>query len=88
LEKNKKFWRDENASMQEMFSNDPARASKFNLKWNDFLIDYSKYNMSGNSSYWASKRNGAKAAIQDYFNGGIINQTEDRAVLHTAPQTQ
>jgi glucose-6-phosphate isomerase len=30
----------------------------------------------------ASKRNGAKA-IQDYFNGGIINQTEDRAVLHT-----
>jgi glucose-6-phosphate isomerase len=28
--------------MQEMFSNDPARASKFNLKWNDFLIDYSK----------------------------------------------
>jgi glucose-6-phosphate isomerase len=30
---------------------------------------------------------GLKAAIQDY-NGGIINQTEDRAVLHTAPQTQ
>jgi glucose-6-phosphate isomerase len=27
---------------------------------------------------------GLKAAIQDYFNGGIINQTEDRAVLHTA----
>jgi glucose-6-phosphate isomerase len=25
---------------------------------------------------------GLKAAIQDYFNGGIINQTEDRAVLH------
>jgi glucose-6-phosphate isomerase len=42
--------------------------------------------MSGNYLYLtgASKRNGAKAAIQDYFNGGIINQTEDRAVLHTA----
>jgi hypothetical protein len=34
LENYKNIWRDENASMQEMFSNDPA--SKFNLKWNDF----------------------------------------------------
>jgi glucose-6-phosphate isomerase len=27
---------------------------------------------------------GPKGAIQDYFQGSIINQTENRAVLHTA----
>jgi glucose-6-phosphate isomerase len=27
---------------------------------------------------------GLKGAIQDYFQGSIINQTENRAVLHTA----
>jgi glucose-6-phosphate isomerase len=32
----------ENASMQEMFAQDEVRADKFNLRWNDFLIDYSK----------------------------------------------
>jgi glucose-6-phosphate isomerase len=42
--------------------------------------------MSGNYLYLTELANemGLKAAIQDYFNGGIINQTEDRAVLHTA----
>ena len=30
------------ASMQEMFANDTQRAEKFHLKWNDFLVDYSK----------------------------------------------
>jgi glucose-6-phosphate isomerase len=27
---------------------------------------------------------GLKSAIADYFDGAIINQTENRAVLHTA----
>ena len=29
-------------TIQELFQQDSARAEKFNLKWNDFLIDYSK----------------------------------------------
>jgi glucose-6-phosphate isomerase len=33
----------QNASMLEMFHKDVARTEKFNLKWNDFLIDYSKH---------------------------------------------
>jgi glucose-6-phosphate isomerase len=32
------------ASMLTMFEADVSRTEKFNLKWNDFLIDYSKYN--------------------------------------------
>jgi glucose-6-phosphate isomerase len=30
------------ASMLTMFEADVSRTEKFNLKWNDFLIDYSK----------------------------------------------
>ena len=29
-------------SMKKMFQEDPSRASKFHIQWNDFLIDYSK----------------------------------------------
>jgi glucose-6-phosphate isomerase len=31
---------------------------------------------------------GLKKAISDYFEGEIINQTENRAVLHTALQNK
>jgi glucose-6-phosphate isomerase len=75
------------ASMQEMFSNDNTRTDKFNLQWNDFLIDYSKNIISQETIailIELANEMGLKAAIQDYFDGGIINQTENRAVLHTA----
>ncbi|MEY2923131.1 MAG: hypothetical protein RL108_1757, partial [Bacteroidota bacterium] len=29
-------------SMQDLFQADASRVEKFNLKWNDFLLDYSK----------------------------------------------
>ena len=29
-------------TMQELFQEDDSRVTKFNLKWNDFLLDYSK----------------------------------------------
>ena len=75
------------ASMQEMFQSDTSRTEKFNLKWNDFLIDYSK-NIINQETLGLllelAEETGLKNAIADYFNGGIINQTENRAVLHTA----
>tara|TARA_R110002126_G_scaffold51770_2_gene141413 strand:- start:4699 stop:6342 length:1644 start_codon:yes stop_codon:yes gene_type:complete len=76
-----------NASMQEMFAQDEVRADKFNLRWNDFLIDYSKNIVKEQTiSLLVELANdmGLKSAIQEYFQGGIINQTENRAVLHTA----
>ncbi|MDG2432390.1 glucose-6-phosphate isomerase [Flavobacterium sp.] len=76
-----------NASMQEMFSNDTNRTDNFNLKWNDFLIDYSKNIISQETIailVELANEMGLEAAIKDYFEGGIINQTENRAVLHTA----
>jgi glucose-6-phosphate isomerase len=39
----KHFDENEDASMLTMFEADVSRTEKFNLKWNDFLIDYSKY---------------------------------------------
>ena len=77
----------QNASMQEMFQTDNSRTKKFNLKWNDFLIDYSKNIINQETLdllLELVKEMGLKNAIADYFEGGIINQTENRAVLHTA----
>jgi glucose-6-phosphate isomerase len=75
------------ASMKEMFQADDSRTEKFNLKWNDFLIDYSKNIINQETLELLlelAKEVGLKNAIADYFDGGIINQTENRAVLHTA----
>lgn len=76
-----------NASMKEMFSNDPSRAEKFNIQWNDFLVDYSKNIINQetlNLLQDLAKEVNLKSAIESYFSGKNINQTEDRAVLHTA----
>ena len=74
-------------TIQELFQQDSARVEKFNLQWNDFLVDYSKNNINQETiSLLLELANsiGLKNAIADYFGGEIINQTENRAVLHTA----
>ena len=75
------------ASMQELFQLDANRTEKFNLKWNDFLIDYSKNIITQETLQLLlelADEVGLKSAIADYFDGAIINQTENRAVLHSA----
>jgi glucose-6-phosphate isomerase len=76
-----------NISMQEMFTNDSSRAAKFNIQWNDFLVDYSKNRINQETFTLLqdlAKEVNLKSAIQSYFSGENINQTENRAVLHTA----
>ncbi|MBC7747766.1 MAG: glucose-6-phosphate isomerase, partial [Methylotenera sp.] len=75
------------SSLQELFQLDGDRTDKFNLKWNDFLIDYSKNNINTETIQLLlqlADEVGLKSAISDYFEGAVINQTENRAVLHTA----
>ncbi len=75
------------ASMKELFAQDKTRAEKFNIQWNDFLIDYSKNIINQETVdllLGLANEIGLKSAIADYFGGEIINQTENRAVLHTA----
>lgn len=74
-------------SMKEMFAEDSSRAEKFNLQWNDFLVDYSKNIITQETIdllLSLAEEIGLKEAIANYFEGDIINETENRAVLHTA----
>ena len=75
------------ASMQQMFQQDPTRAEKFSLQWNDFLVDFSKNRINDQTLNLLLKLADEvqlKSAISSYFSGEAINKTEDRAVLHTA----
>lgn len=77
----------EETSMSAMFQADNSRTEKFHLKWNDFLVDYSKNRINQKTIdllLELANETGLKNAISDYFEGAIINQTENRAVLHTA----
>src|SRR5690606_22627508 len=73
--------------MVEMFAQDPQRAQKFHIKWNDFLLDFSKNKINETTLSLLvelAHEMDLKDAIQKMFSGEIINKTEQRAVLHTA----
>ena len=76
-----------NIHLKTLFSADANRAEKFSLSWNDFLFDFSKNRISEETiSLLVELANEVdlKDAISKYFKGEAINQTENRAVLHTA----
>ncbi|TQI69500.1 glucose-6-phosphate isomerase [Gramella sp. Hel_I_59] len=73
--------------MKNMFNNDEDRAEKFTIKWEDFYLDYSKNRMNDTTGKLLNKlaaECGLKEAMDAYFQGEAINQTEGRPVLHTA----
>ena len=74
-------------SMKDLFASDTNRAEKFHIQWNDFLVDYSK-NIANQETLDLllnlANEVQLKQAISSYFQGDLINQTENRAVLHTA----
>ena len=81
------FEKMQQSSMKELFASDTKRAEKFHIQWNDFLVDYSK-NIVNQETLdlllnFANEVQ-LKQAISSYFEGDVINQTENRAVLHTA----
>lgn len=81
------FEKMEYVSMKEMFANDKQRAEKFTIEWHDFLVDFSKNKITEetiNLLVELANEVGLKNAIEAYFSGEAINQTENRAVLHTA----
>ncbi len=81
------FEKTQHESIKSLFDADPNRASKFTLKWNDFLVDYSKNRIDKDTVALLlelAKEVKLDAAIEQYFGGATINQTEGRAVLHTA----
>jgi glucose-6-phosphate isomerase len=85
------FSKMEDNSIKKMFQSDASRAEKFHIQWNNFLVDYSKNNINQETIdlllNLANEVN-LKDAISKYFTGDLINQTENRAVLHTALRAQ
>ena len=77
--------------LKNLFQSDENRAEKFTLKWNDFLVDFSKNRISEETVRLLielASEVGLRQAISKQFEGDIINQTEGRAVLHTALRAQ
>lgn len=76
-----------NQSMRHLFQNDPQRFEKFSLKAKDILLDYSKNIITEETiKLLVNLANECqlKQGIEAMFNGERINNTENRAVLHTA----
>ncbi|MEK6450342.1 MULTISPECIES: glucose-6-phosphate isomerase [unclassified Myroides] len=73
--------------MQKLFEKDPQRANSLSVKWEEFLLDYSKNKVTDETLsllFDLAKEVGLKDAINAMFDGFKINATEDRSVLHTA----
>ena len=78
------------AHMKTWFAENSGRANEFTIQWDDFYVDFSK-NIINSETMLLFKELAnelkLKDAISKYFEGDIINQTEGRAVLHTALRT-
>ena len=76
--------------MKQMFA-DGKKAEDFTLNWEDFTVDFSKNRITKKTLdllfNLASECN-LQQSIEDQFSGKKINQTEGRAVLHTAVRAE
>jgi len=84
---NNHFIKMKNIQMQDLFLNDLNRAEKLKIDWNDFQFDFSKNRLTKETLTLLinlAEEVKLKEAITKQFEGQHINETEDRAVLHTA----
>jgi glucose-6-phosphate isomerase len=73
--------------MKDLFADDPDRFNKYSIRFNGILVDYSKNIITEDTLKLLLKLTddvGLRDALNKMFNGESINETEDRAVLHTA----
>ncbi len=73
--------------LQDLFAQEPSRAAEYSILWEEFFVDFSKNHIDADTlkALFALaievKLDDARKA---YFGGAVINQTENRSVLHTA----
>lgn len=75
------------SSIKDLFAKDAERFDKFSIYLGDILLDYSKNRINEETIallIQLARECQLKDAIDAMFNGEKINETEDRAVLHTA----
>ena len=73
--------------MKDLFERDPARFQKYALRFEDILLDYSKNIINDQTLFFLqdlARQTGVVEAGEEMFSGELINETENRAVLHTA----
>ena len=74
-------------TIKDLFANDTERFDKFSVRFEDILLDYSKNIITEKTkAILVALANECELdnAIERMFTGDVINQTENRAVLHTA----
>lgn len=77
--------------MKSLFQKQKDRKDKMCLTFEEISLDYSKNRLTEetlNHLFQLAKESKLKDAIEKYFGGDTINQTENRAVLHTALRNQ
>ena len=73
--------------LRSFFATSPTRFDDFSISFQDILLDFSKNRINKttlNLLTELAKESGLKDAIKAMFSGEQINETESRAVLHTA----
>ncbi|MEE9325729.1 MAG: glucose-6-phosphate isomerase [Cocleimonas sp.] len=73
--------------MVDLFDQDPQRFSRYSIQFNDMLLDYSKNRITQETLdllFNLARQAGVEEWRDKMFSGEKINNTEGRAVLHTA----
>jgi len=73
--------------MKDLFRQDPARFQTYSIRFEDILLDYSKNIINDDTLFLLNelaRECGVADAAEKMFSGDLINETENRAVLHTA----
>jgi glucose-6-phosphate isomerase len=83
----KHFQSVEKIHLRDLFEADENRFQKFHIRFGEILFDYSKNRITEetkNLLLELADECGVKNAIEKQFSGDLINETENRVVLHTA----
>jgi len=75
------------AEMKHLFEKNPDRAKQLSVEFDDLLFDFSKNRITSETIgllIQLAEQCGVKEGIKAMFSGLRINQTENRAVFHTA----
>ncbi len=81
------FERVKNIHMVDLFDQDPERFSRYSLEFNEMLLDYSKNRVTDVTMqllFDLARQANVEEFRDRMFSGEKINNTEGRAVLHTA----
>jgi glucose-6-phosphate isomerase len=84
---NEHFAEIKNVHMRDLFAEDPTRFDRFHVRFNDILLDYSKNRITEKTMALLielARETGVQEAVAGMFSGDIINETENRPVLHIA----